>query len=269
MKKFLLIASFVVSSFLHADVVANQEVIAATNVMRSFGASSGFHVDQKYLQGAKAVAILTDVKRLAAGASIQYGDGIFSVKNADGTWSAPIFIKYKGFGVGIQAGYETSDVVLLFHTTKSYQDVFTGADTLEVSAGAAFGGHGAKAGRATDLPDISAWIATPGEQTGLYAGVTIDSGRITIDDQLTNDYYERIYAYEDILNDSPRNTEHTKNLKNVLYKYLTMGNVRSAKNVGANYEFAKIEKKYADGKPIVSDRPYKKGAKASKTQTKK
>ena len=96
MKKFLLLASVALCGLLHADVVANQEVIAATNVVRSFVAANNFGTDERYLTSAKAVAILTDVKRLAAGASLQYGDGIFSVKGENGEWSSPIFIKYKG-----------------------------------------------------------------------------------------------------------------------------------------------------------------------------
>ena len=54
MKKFLFLASVALCSFLHADVVANQEVTAATNVVRSFVAANNFGIDPRYLTSAKA-----------------------------------------------------------------------------------------------------------------------------------------------------------------------------------------------------------------------
>ena len=203
----------------NADVAANQELYAASNVISSFAHDNNFSIPADKVLNAKAVAILTDVKRSAAVVSTQYGDGVFSVKDENGNWSAPIFIKYRGFGVGVQAGYETSDIVMLFQTTKSYQDIFNGTDTLELNvAGSVV--EGKRGGAATDLPDISAWIVSPGEVTGVYLGVSLDIGRITIDDQLTNDFYDRIYDYEDILNDSPRDNKYSKIFKSTLKKYL-------------------------------------------------
>ena len=254
MKKLLLSTILVLCGYLHADVSANQEVIAATNVLRSFGYRNDFGASVESVKNAKAVAILTDVKRLAAGASIQYGDGIFSVKGEDGEWSAPIFIKYRGFGAGAQVGYETTDVVMLFQTTKSYQDIFNGMETIEANAGATFV-NGYKSGAATDFPDISAWMKTPGQQTGVFVGASIDRGKITIDDQLTNDYYGRIYDYEDILNDSPKASKYTKRLKDALNRYVT--NAEKPKVNKTNVApINSVEKKYPDGKPIVSKRPY-------------
>ncbi|MBF6669164.1 hypothetical protein CSPB12327_03265 [Campylobacter sp. RM12327] len=40
-----------------------------------------------------------------------------------------------------------------------------------------------------------------------------------INDQDTNDYYERMYDYEDILNNSPKDSVQTKALKKILEKY--------------------------------------------------
>lgn len=222
MKKLLFSALLLLGVFANsasADVSANQEVYAATNVISSFAHDNNFSVPADQIVNAKAVAILTDVKRSAAIVSTQYGDGVFSVKGENGEWSAPIFINYRGFGIGVQAGYESSDVVMLFQTTKSYQDIFNGTDTLEINVGGSVV-EGRKTGAATDLPDISAWMITPGEVTGIYLGVSLDIGRITINDQLTNDFYERIYDYEDILNGSPRDNKYSKIFKNTLKKYL-------------------------------------------------
>lgn len=225
MRKLLLaslVTFFAISA--NADVTQNQQVYAAANVIKSFACANNLSIPASYVKNAKAVAILTDVKRAGAILTTQYGDGVFSAKDEYGNWSAPIFLKYRGFGVGPQVGYESSDIVVLFQTTKSYQDLFTGLETLEINAGAALGDGGVRGGRATDIPDVSAWMVSPGEVTGIYLGASVDLGKISIDDQATNDYYERIYDYQDILNDSPKASKYTRMFKGTLAKYL--GDVR-------------------------------------------
>ncbi|CZE48925.1 lipid-binding SYLF domain-containing protein [Campylobacter geochelonis] len=220
MKK--LLATLCVSAFCiyaNADVIQNQEVYAAANVVKSFGCDANQTLSEKYIKNAKAVAILTDVTRSSFLVSTQQGKGVFSMKDEHGNWSSPILIKYKGFGAGLQAGYESSDMILLFQTSKSFKELFDGEDTLELNAGVSLV-EGARAGVATDLPEVSAWIVKPGKVSGVYLGVSVDFGRLTIDDQATNDYYERIYDYEDILNDSPKDSKYTRALKQTLATYL-------------------------------------------------
>ena len=96
-------------------------------------------------------------------------------------------------------------------------------------------------------------MVTPGEQTGVYLGISIDHGRITINDQLTNDFYERIYDYEDILNDSPRANKYAKRWKETMRKYFTNGEKYGASN-NASMPMSHVQKKYPDGKPIISNR---------------
>lgn len=203
-----------------ADVTQNQQVYAAANVLKSFGCDVNRTFEEKYLRHAKAVAILTDVTRTGLIASVQRGDGVFSMKDMDGKWTSPIMIKYRGLGIGVQAGIESRDVIVLFQTSKSFRDIFEGMDTLELSAGASIFDGGYSAGAMTDIPEVSAWMVNHGEVSGLYLGAALDFGRFTIDNQATNDYYGRIYDYEDILNGSPKDTKYSKMLKNTLDIYL-------------------------------------------------
>ena len=50
----------------NADVAANQELYAASNVISSFAHDNNFSIPADKVLNAKAVAILTDVKRSAA-----------------------------------------------------------------------------------------------------------------------------------------------------------------------------------------------------------
>lgn len=230
MKKLLIILAFCLCA--NADVFQNQQVYAAANVVNSFGCEANKTLSEKYIKNAKAVVILTDVTKTGFIASIQSGNGVFSMKTENGDWTPPIMVRYRGIGAGLQAGHQSTDIVMLFQTSKSFRDLFVGQDTLEIGAGASFF-EGKSAGVVTDIPEVSAWMVKPGEVTGIYLGASIDFGRITIDNQATNDYYDRMYDYEDILNGSPRDSKYTKILKYSLSKNLgkerTYGTCNAAK----------------------------------------
>lgn len=221
MKKFFASMAFVALclSGANADVVTNQEVYAAANIVKAFACDNNQSIDFNHVAHAKAVAVLNDVVRVGGGLTVQGGSGIFSMKDEHGNWSSPIFIKYRGFGLGVQVGYESSDVVMLFQTSKAFKDLFEGETTFAAGAGATMG-NGYRAEAATDLPELSAFMVNPGNTTGVYLGIALDVGKLSIDDQATNDYYGRIYDYEDILNNSPKDSKYTKILKNTLAKYL-------------------------------------------------
>lgn len=263
----LFISTLAISS--HADFLQNQRLYAAANTIKAFACKNFGGIPAKLVKDAVAVAIIPDLKKLAAGASLSSGEGVFSMKDEYGNWSSPLFIKYRGWGLGVQAGYESKDLVILFQSSKSFQQIFNGEDSFEVNSGATFG-HGMSRGTATDFPDISAWATQGGKSTGIYVGVSIDNGKISIDDQATNDFYGRIYTVEDILNNSPRETKYIRAFQGTLAKYLgdvryyyncanQVMNSKSASNQNKVAVDTQIKESYtptpAPG-PILSNQPY-------------
>ncbi|NEK71104.1 MAG: lipid-binding SYLF domain-containing protein, partial [Xanthomonas perforans] len=67
------------------------------------------------------------------------GHGLMSVKNADGSWSNPVFIKLTGGSIGFQAGVQSSDVVLVFRNDRNLDNLVNGKFTLGADAGVAAG----------------------------------------------------------------------------------------------------------------------------------
>lgn len=223
MKKFIFCLSLIsgLLTSANAEITANLDVYTAANIIKAFAYNNQQKVPYRTIEDAKAVAILFDVKKLAAVASLEKGQGIFITKNEDGEWTFPIFIRYAGFGLGFQLGYQSSDMILIFRTTRSYKGLFNGQDTLSANASAAFGGVGGEVGAATTFPEISGWIVEPGMSKGVYLGAAINLKRMIINDQLTNDFYDRIYDYQDILNGSPRDNKYTRVLRETLNKYFS------------------------------------------------
>lgn len=223
MKKVIFYLSVVSMLFTsaNADITANLDVYTAANIVKAFAYNNQQKVPFRTIEDAKAIAILFDVKKFAALGSLEKGHGIFINKNENGEWTFPIFINYTGLGLGFQLGYQSSDVILIFRTTRSYKGLFNGQDTLGANASAAFGGAGVTNGASTTFPDISGWMVEPGMSRGVFLGASVDLKRMTINDQLTNDFYDRIYDYQDILNGSPRDNKYTRVLRETLNKYFS------------------------------------------------
>ena len=152
-------------------------------------------------------------------ATTHTGDGIFVGRNDDNEWSSPIFINFKGGGIGLQAGYKSTDLVVLIKSRRSYAGLINGKGQIDLSADAVIMGAGEKAGVMTDLPEISAWATLRGKSRGIFAGVSVNTSLIVVDKQATYDYYDRMYDMEDIYNNSPKDSRYTKTLKEVLNKF--------------------------------------------------
>lgn len=217
MKKLLVMMTLLVS-FLSADIIQNQKLYSVTNLLQDFALDNNITPAKKNMKNVRAIAVITGLKKGGLVLSIQEGKGIFIMKNHDNTWSSPIFFDYRGAGIGLQLGYESSDVVMLFYTSRSFQNFFNSQLTLEANANAALV-NGVGSGYTNEMGELSTYVRSSSDSKGVFVGASIDSAVISINDQDTNDYYGRIYDYEDIINNSPKESVQTKALKKILEKY--------------------------------------------------
>ena len=220
MKKILNVALCILalSQLAFADFTQNQKVKTSLNILNDFGVNN--EKNKKYnLKDVTGIAIIPSMVKSGFIFSGHDGKGIFVAKNDDNEWSAPIFVDYKGVGFGAQAGYKSMDVVLLFKTSRSWAGLVDGKGTIDLSVDAAFLAAGEQAGALTDLPEISAWVVESGKGNGLFLGVSINTSMMVVNNQDTNDYYERIYDISDIYNNSPKDSRYTQKLKEVIEKY--------------------------------------------------
>jgi hypothetical protein len=211
----LLISSFFALN-LNADVVQNQKLKNAINILNAFGVRN-LKPNTKF-EGIKAIAIIPDVVKAGAVVTGSKGKGIFIAKNDDGEWSSPFFVNYTSGSIGLQLGYSSADMVILFKNSEAYANLFNAKDTISLKAEAT-GGVGNEVAITSDLPEISAFVEERGKTSGAFVGVSLDVARLKINHQDTNDYYERIYDFEDIYNNSPKASKYTSKFKEIIEKY--------------------------------------------------
>lgn len=152
----------------------------AVRVLREIMEAPDKSIPQDLLRDAKAIAVIPDVLKVGFVFGGRRGEGLISVKSADGTWSNPSFITVTGGSVGFQAGVSSTDVVLVFRTQRGVDSIVNGKFTLGADASAAAGPVGRTATASTDA-QMKAEIYSYSRSRGLFAGVAIDGAALRID----------------------------------------------------------------------------------------
>ncbi len=135
----------------------------------------------KLLDDAHAIVVIPDMVKVGLILGGRGGRGLLAVKNSDGTWSQPVFVKIAGGSIGWQAGVQSADVVLVFRNDRSLESIVNGKFTLGADAGVAAGPVGRNAQAATD-GQLKAEIWSWSRARGLFAGVALDGAVLSIDD---------------------------------------------------------------------------------------
>lgn len=166
----------------------NRTVESATTVLNEFLDLKVKGIPAGLLSEAHGVAIIPNVIKVGLVVGGQRGKGVVVMKEADGSWRAPMFVTLTGGSVGWQAGAQSTDVVLVFKTKRSVEGLMKGKFTIGADAAAAAGPVGRRAGASTDA-ELKAEILSYSRTRGLFAGVSLDGSVLEIDDRLNREYY--------------------------------------------------------------------------------
>jgi lipid-binding SYLF domain-containing protein len=152
----------------------------AVRVLREIQKIPESSIPDKLLDDGRAIVVIPDSIKAGFVVGGSRGHGLMSVKNPDGTWSQPVFIKMTGGSIGFQAGVQSSDIVLVFRNDRNLNNIVNGKFTLGGDASVAAGPVGRNAAAATD-GQLKAEIYSWSRARGLFAGVALDGAVLQID----------------------------------------------------------------------------------------
>jgi lipid-binding SYLF domain-containing protein len=109
------------------------------------------------------------------------GRGVMAVRNADGSWSSPVFVTLGGANIGFQWGVQSTELVLVLMSQRSVEGIAGGKVTLGADASVAAGPVGRAAGAATDAT-FKAQVLSYARNEGIFIGVSLDGSIISVDD---------------------------------------------------------------------------------------
>jgi lipid-binding SYLF domain-containing protein len=159
----------------------DERAVNAVRVLKEIQKIPEQGIPDKLLDEGKAIIVIPDTLKAGLVFGGRRGHGLMSVKNPDGTWSNPVFVKLTGGSVGFQAGVQSSDVVLVFRNDRNLDNIVNGKFTLGADAGIAAGPVGRNASASTD-GQLKAEIWSWSRARGLFAGVALDGAVLQIDD---------------------------------------------------------------------------------------
>jgi len=150
---------------------------------------------------AEAIAVIPGVKKAAFVFGGRWGKGLISMRDDEsGRWIPPSFIEIGGGSFGLQAGIQSTDLVLVFRDRKAVHSLLRGKLTLNGDASAAAGPWGREAQAGVDI-GMSSGILAYSHAKGLFAGISLDGSTITIDDTANHKVYGKYINGDEILMD--------------------------------------------------------------------
>lgn len=162
----------------------------AVRVLTDIQAIPESAIPDKLFDEARAILVVPDAIKAGLVVGGRRGRGLLSVKAPDGTWSNPAFVTLTGGSIGLQAGVQSADIVLVFRSDRGLESIVNGKFTLGADAGVAAGPVGRNASAATD-GEMKAEIWSWSRARGLFAGVALDGAVLSIDDAADESVYGR------------------------------------------------------------------------------
>jgi lipid-binding SYLF domain-containing protein len=144
------------------------------------------------LREAAGVAVFPHVVKGGLLIDGRFGRGVLLVHQPGGAWGRPVFVTLSGNGVGLQAGIESAEVVLVFRTGHSLEQVLKGKGQLKLGGdvAVAVGPVGVEAEAAPALLR-KAEVYSYTHDRGLFAGVSLEGDRLQVDGEANEAFYGR------------------------------------------------------------------------------
>ena len=193
MKRLLSLAVFVsMFCWLAWAADATKELDAAAQVLQSMASSN--QIPASLLNQAKCIAVIPDLTKAGFIVGGKHGSGAVSCRTASG-WSAPAFITISGGSIGLQAGAEHQDLVLLMNP-QGADELKSGHWDLGAEAAAA-GPAGGK--ETTESTGWKAPVLSYSNSNGAFAGADVGGSKIGADKDTIHDVYGKDASFQAIL----------------------------------------------------------------------
>jgi SH3 domain-containing YSC84-like protein 1 len=202
MKRFIQVLCISVSLTVAASAAdmakLDQRVDAAHDVLHQLMDTPDKGIPEGIAAKATCVAVIPGYKKGAFIVGGQYGQGVVSCRTGHG-WSAPAFIQLTGASFGLQAGGQSTDLVLVAMNHDGFQRLLHDKVKLGADIAVAAGPVGRNSQAATSEL-ANAAILTYSRSKGLFAGVDLTGDVVNQNQNDTTEYYGgKALSYETIL----------------------------------------------------------------------
>lgn len=191
-----------------------EKIQKSTEVLREFAAMKE-RIPAQLMQKAEGIIVIPNLIKAGLGVGGQRGKGVAMLKNANGSWSNPVFVTLTGGSIGFQAGVESIDLVMVVTKGRVLTGLGSGEFTLGGDAGVAAGPLG-RSTSATTNEEFNAEIYSYSRSKGLFAGLTLNGSRLAPDKDFNHKYYGSASSPSQIFNSKASVKSDVKSLKSAV-----------------------------------------------------
>ena len=179
------------STAIAADNEKEQERVKESGNVMTELLNSESGVPISVLNKAECVIVIPSLKKGGFIIAGEYGRGVMTCRggeNFTGPWSAPAMMQSTGGSVGLQAGGQSTDVVILVMNDKGARALMKGKAKLGADASVAAGPVGREAEASTNAA-MSAEMLSYSRAQGVFAGVSLSGTTLGPDDGANENLY--------------------------------------------------------------------------------
>jgi len=190
----------------------------AASLFQEIMAAPDRSIPQDLLNKASCVVLVPGLKKGAFLVGGKYGKGFVVCRAPEQGWGPPAAIRIEGGSFGLQAGFSSSDVVLLIMNQRGMQRLMTSKFTIGGDATAALGPVGRNVTAQTDAM-MTAEILSWSRSHGVFAGASLDGSTLRTDVDENEALYHKRFTTKDVLTGSVTPPAAAAALIDALTKY--------------------------------------------------
>src|SRR6476661_7256393 len=183
-------------AYLEASTEQQQLIDKAKLTVEAFATDPEQEDVRQWVSSGKGVFIVPQLLRGAFVFGGAGGGGILLVRDEkSGEWSQPAFYNIGAVSFGLQAGADTSELVLIVRTQKGLEEFYRSDFKLGADVGVSVGPLGSSAA----MGGIAADLVSFGRSKGAFMGMALDGAMIAVSDDSNAAYYGKAVRPTDIL----------------------------------------------------------------------
>lgn len=167
---------------------SERKVAKAIRTFEEFVSDPDINIPTELLSQSEGIIIIPDIVQAGFFFGGKRGIGVMSLRNDDGSWSNPAFIKMTGGSLGLQIGAKSSDIVLIFPKREMVHEAFTGSYKLGGNVSGTAGSLGRNpvdSTREYSKKKIYAYSRS----SGLYGGVSLEGSELSFNSKRNREFY--------------------------------------------------------------------------------
>jgi SH3 domain-containing YSC84-like protein 1 len=175
-----------------------QRILESDVVLKNVLTMPDGGIPKDLLQRCRGLAIFPGVLRVGVVVGVSFGSGIVLRKDEKtGQWSKPAFFRIRVASLGLQAGAQSTDLILLIMGEEGIRGLLEEKFTLGAEMSVTAGPVGREASAETEMT-FSSGILSYSRSKGVFAGFSVQGASLEPDNEANTVFYGKGITVQDV-----------------------------------------------------------------------